>query len=165
MLSSTATSKVTELIFACIIGYTHYIRGMLASLLESRLFVLYKKQRDQDVRAFGWFRLQSYVVTSVESHSVVLQIFYCSFLYLCHGFCKNVWVTALIFVKSTCCLFQGLEDGIARHQSTVNAMNTAGQEIISKSTTIEAEMLRDKLATQNRRWESICNHVTDRRDR
>lgn len=60
---------------------------------------------------------------------------------------------------------KGLEDGIARHQSTVNAMNTAGQEIISKSTTIEAEMLRDKLATQNRRWESICNHVTDRRDR
>lgn len=44
-------------------------------------------------------------------------------------------------------------------------MNTAGQEIISKSTTIEADMLRDKLATQNRRWESICNQVIDRRDR
>ena len=44
-------------------------------------------------------------------------------------------------------------------------MNTAGQEIISKSTTVEADMLRDKLATQNRRWESICNQVTDRRDR
>ena len=64
-----------------------------------------------------------------------------------------------------CSSLKGLEDGIARHQSTVNAMNSAGQEIISKSTTVEAEMLRDKLTTQNRRWESICNHVTDRRDR
>ena len=61
--------------------------------------------------------------------------------------------------------YQALEDGVGRHQSTVNAMNTAGQEIISKSTTVEADMLRDKLATQNRRWESICNEVTDRRDR
>ena len=61
--------------------------------------------------------------------------------------------------------YQALEDGIARHQSTVNAMNTAGHEIIGKSTTVEADMLRDKLATQNRRWQSICNQVTDRRDR
>lgn len=60
---------------------------------------------------------------------------------------------------------KGLEDGIARHQSTVNAMNTAGQEIISKSTTVEADMLRDKLTSQNRRWESICNQVANRRDR
>lgn len=44
-------------------------------------------------------------------------------------------------------------------------MNLAGQEIISKSTTVEAEMLRDKLAAQNRRWEFICSQVTERRDR
>lgn len=60
---------------------------------------------------------------------------------------------------------KSLEDGIGRHQSTVNAMNASGQEIISKSTTIEADMLKDKLATQNRRWESICTQVTDRKDR
>ena len=47
----------------------------------------------------------------------------------------------------------------------MNAMNLAGQEIISKSTTVEADMLRDKLATQNRRWEFICSQVTERRDR
>ncbi|KAK2570584.1 Dystrophin [Acropora cervicornis] len=60
---------------------------------------------------------------------------------------------------------KGLEESVGRHQSTVNAMNLAGQEIISKSTTVEADMLRDKLATQNRRWEFICSQVTERRDR
>ena len=60
---------------------------------------------------------------------------------------------------------QGLEDGIARHQGTITAMNTTGQEIIGKSAPVEADMLRDKLASQNRRWESICIQVADRRDR
>lgn len=63
------------------------------------------------------------------------------------------------------CFLQGLEESVGRHQSTVNAMNLAGQEIISKSTTVEADMLRDKLATQNRRWDFICSQVTERRDR
>lgn len=54
MLSSTETSKVTGLIFACIIVYTHYIRGMLARLLESRLVVLYKKTKGPRRKKSFW---------------------------------------------------------------------------------------------------------------
>ena len=60
---------------------------------------------------------------------------------------------------------QGLEEGIARHQSTLAAVKDAGEEISSESSAVEAELLRDKLKSLERRWDSVNNEVSDRKDR
>ncbi|XP_027744341.1 dystrophin isoform X8 [Empidonax traillii] len=60
---------------------------------------------------------------------------------------------------------QELQDGIGRQQTVVKTLNVTGEEIIEQSSTADAKVLKEQLASLNTRWQEICKQLVEKKKR
>uniref|UniRef100_A0A8W8JFQ6 Dystrophin n=1 Tax=Magallana gigas TaxID=29159 RepID=A0A8W8JFQ6_MAGGI len=58
-----------------------------------------------------------------------------------------------------------IKNGLQTHQTTLNNMNTTGNDIIGQSNMLDAKGMREKLDAINRRWEALYEAVQEKKDR
>lgn len=62
-------------------------------------------------------------------------------------------------------ILQELQDGIGQQQTVVKTLNATGEEIIEKSSTADAKVLREQLESLNTRWKEICRQLVEKKKR